>query len=106
MIETRADDASLVIWQVDLFSPRGPVPHSVWQIEVREKDTRFSSRTRAVTDRMRAEHDLACALHAHAAPLLPHVSTNLLSGLTEAVATAPYDSKPTFPTSPRICAWR
>lgn len=69
VIETRADPAPLVIWQVDLFSARGPVPHSVWQIEAREKDIRFSSRTRAISDRMRATHDLAAALQAHAADL-------------------------------------
>ncbi|RMH51620.1 MAG: patatin-like phospholipase family protein [Alphaproteobacteria bacterium] len=66
VVETRADHQPLVIWQVDLFSARGPVPHSVWTVEAREKDIRYSSRTRAITDRTRQMHDLACALHAHA----------------------------------------
>lgn len=69
VIETRADDRPLVIWQVDLFPARGPVPRSIWTVEAREKDIRFSSRTRAMTDRMRAEHALAQALHAHEAAL-------------------------------------
>jgi NTE family protein len=71
MIETRADARPLVIWQLDLFSARGPVPHSIWMVEAREKDIRFSSRTRAVTDRIRTEHALATALHAHVDALPP-----------------------------------
>ncbi|GAB4389929.1 patatin-like phospholipase family protein [Albidovulum sp.] len=66
VVETRADHAPLVIWQVDLFPARGPVPRALWQVEAREKDIRYSSRTRAITDRIRSVHDLACALHAHA----------------------------------------
>ena len=66
VIETRADAAPLMIWQLDLFSAQGPVPHSVYAIEAREKDIRFSSRTRAISDQMHAMHDLACALHDHA----------------------------------------
>ncbi len=50
VVETRATHAPLVIWQMDLFSARGPVPHSVWAVEAREKDIRFSSRTRLNTD--------------------------------------------------------
>lgn len=69
VIETRTDAEPLVIWQIDLFSARGPVPHSIWSVEAREKDIRFSSRTRAVTDRMRSRHAFAAALHAHAADL-------------------------------------
>lgn len=69
VVDTRTDHAPLVIWQMDLFSARGPLPRSVWQIEAREKDIRFSSRTRAVTDRIRETHDLACALQAHEAAL-------------------------------------
>jgi NTE family protein len=69
VVETRATHAPLVIWQMDLFSARGPVPHSLWAVEAREKDIRFSSRTRTVTDRMRQMHDLACVLQAHAQAL-------------------------------------
>lgn len=69
VVDTRSDRSPLVVWQLDLFSARGPLPHSIWQIEAREKDIRFSSRTRAVTDRIRERHDLACALRAHEAAL-------------------------------------
>jgi NTE family protein len=54
-----ADD--LCIFQVDLFNARGDLPASVWQIEARTKDIRFSSRTRFNTDTL-------CGLHiAHSA---------------------------------------
>lgn len=40
----------LLIFQVDLFSARGPMPASVLEAAEREKDIRFSSRTRMNTD--------------------------------------------------------
>ena len=49
-----ADD--LCVFQVDLFSARGTVPSSVWTSEGRQKDIRFSSRTRFNTDMMRRLH--------------------------------------------------
>ena len=54
--EERTDD-DLCIFQVDLFNARGKVPASVWEIEARTKDIRFSSRTRMNTD-------LLCDMHA------------------------------------------
>ena len=51
----------LCIFQVDLFSARGKMPTSIWDIEARTKDIRFSSRTRLNTD-------LMCSMHvAHGA---------------------------------------
>lgn len=47
----------LCVFQVDLFSARGAVPTSVWTSEAREKDIRFSSRTRFNTDMMRRMHE-------------------------------------------------
>lgn len=46
----------LCVFQVDLFDARGAVPASVWTVEAREKDIRFSSRTRFNTDMMRRLH--------------------------------------------------
>lgn len=46
----------LCVFQVDLFNARGSVPASVWTSEAREKDIRFSSRTRFNTDMMRRMH--------------------------------------------------
>src|SRR6202795_1375507 len=42
---------ALLIFQVDLFSARGPLPASLLEATEREKDIRFSSRTRMNTDK-------------------------------------------------------
>jgi NTE family protein len=90
VIETRADATPLVIWQLDLFCAQGPVPHSVYAIEAREKDIRFSSRTRAISDRMHALHDLACALHDHAESLPEVLKANpAVAALLAAPARGP-----------------
>ena len=53
-IETIND---LLIFQVDLFSARGPLPESMLEAAEREKDIRFSSRTRMNTDKNRQIHN-------------------------------------------------
>ncbi|MDR3511907.1 MAG: patatin-like phospholipase family protein [Caulobacteraceae bacterium] len=40
----------LLVFQVDLFSSRGPLPRNLMELAEREKDIRFSSRTRLNTD--------------------------------------------------------
>jgi NTE family protein len=52
--EVRRD---LLIFQVDLFSARGPLPISLLEAAEREKDIRFSSRTRMNTDKNRQIHN-------------------------------------------------
>jgi NTE family protein len=52
--ETRND---LLIFQVDLFSARGPLPETLLEAAEREKDIRFSSRTRMNTDKNRQIHN-------------------------------------------------
>jgi NTE family protein len=47
----------LLIFQVDLFSARGPLPVSLLDAAEREKDIRFSSRTRINTDKNRQIHN-------------------------------------------------
>jgi len=47
----------LLIFQVDLFSARGPLPVSLLDAAEREKDIRFSSRTRMNTDKNRQIHN-------------------------------------------------
>jgi len=42
---------SALVFQVDLFSARGPIPRDMPEVIGREKDIRFSSRTRLTTDR-------------------------------------------------------
>ena len=46
------------IFQVDLFNARGEIPENLVDVEQREKDIRFSSRTRLTTDRYRQLHDI------------------------------------------------
>lgn len=45
-------------FQVDVFPARGPLPTNLDEVGEREKDIRYSSRTRAVTDTARQTHDL------------------------------------------------
>ena len=46
----QAQSCDLLIAQVDLFSQRGEMPRTLFEAAEREKDIRFSSRTRTVTD--------------------------------------------------------
>jgi NTE family protein len=41
------------IFQIDLFSARGPVPQTLFDVSAREKEIRYSSRTRLNTDNFR-----------------------------------------------------
>src|SRR4030088_1582719 len=55
-------DNDLLIFQVDLFSARGPLPVSLLEAAEREKDIRFSSRTRMNTDKNKQLHNTRKAL--------------------------------------------
>jgi NTE family protein len=52
----------LLIFQVDLFSARGRLPVSLLEAAEREKDIRYSSRTRMNTDKNRQVHNARKAL--------------------------------------------
>ena len=52
----------LLIFQVDCFSARGPLPLSLMEAAEREKDIRFSSRTRMNTDKNKQVHNTRKAL--------------------------------------------
>jgi len=52
----------LLIFQVDLFSARGPLPVSLLEAAEREKDIRYSSRTRMNTDKNKQIHNTRKAL--------------------------------------------
>ena len=52
----------LLIFQVDLFSARGPLPETLLEAAEREKDIRFSSRTRMTTDKNRQLHNARKAI--------------------------------------------
>jgi NTE family protein len=53
----------MVVFQVDLFSARGSLPKSIFDVSEREKDIRYSSRTRLNTDVARHEQALRRATH-------------------------------------------
>ncbi|MDE2470064.1 MAG: DUF3734 domain-containing protein, partial [Bradyrhizobium sp.] len=59
--EVRKD---LLIFQVDLFSARGPLPTTLLEAAEREKDIRYSSRTRMNTDKNRQLHNARKAVRA------------------------------------------
>ncbi|MGY4305844.1 NTE family protein [Bradyrhizobium sp. USDA 4369] len=50
-------DRDLLIFQVDLFSARGELPRTLLEAAEREKDIRYSSRTRMNTDKNRMIHN-------------------------------------------------
>ncbi len=52
----------LLVFQVDLFSARGEVPVSILEATEREKDIRYSSRTRLITDANTKLHNTRKAL--------------------------------------------
>jgi NTE family protein len=52
----------LLIFQVDLFSARGDLPQTLLEAAEREKDIRFSSRTRMATDMNRQIHNARVAV--------------------------------------------
>src|SRR3954447_3166966 len=60
VLEDITDD--LLIFQVDLFSARGLLPTTLLEAAEREKDIRFSSRTRMNTDKNKKIHNIRRAL--------------------------------------------
>ncbi|MGO4304557.1 DUF3734 domain-containing protein [Cupriavidus sp. RAF12] len=46
-----------LIFQVDLWSARGKLPHNLLDVAERQKDIQYSSRTRAITDYMREQQN-------------------------------------------------
>ena len=63
----------LMIFQVDLFAARGPMPQTIGEAGEREKDIRFSSRTRFNTDQNMRLHKARCAFRALVAKLPPEL---------------------------------
>jgi NTE family protein len=56
-MDLRDPTERLLVFQVDLFSARGPVPGTMNEVLQRYKDILYSSRTRYATDRTRALHN-------------------------------------------------
>ncbi len=51
----------LCIFQIDLFSAQGALPANLFEVAQREKDIRYSSRTRLTTDRFRQLKEIGAA---------------------------------------------
>jgi NTE family protein len=58
----QCDTDDLTVYQVDLFNARGPMPRTIQEAAEREKDIRFSSRTRLNTDAQLRIHRLKSAV--------------------------------------------
>lgn len=84
-------DCDATIFQVDLFSARGKLPHTLAEVADREKDIRYSSRTRALTDMLRERHAMRGALRELAAllPLARRTDPRVAELLTTLGADAP-----------------
>lgn len=65
------DGRDATIFQVDLFSARGQLPRTLAEVADREKEIRYSSRTRALTDMLRERHEMRRSLRELAALLPP-----------------------------------
>ncbi len=64
VVDRLEGDGSVTIFQVDLFSARGPFPRTHAEVEERIKDIRFSSRTRAITNKIAAQVELHARIRA------------------------------------------
>lgn len=65
----RHGEGELTVFQVDLFSARGAMPKTMGDVAQREKDIRFSSRTRLNTDMQKELQRLRDAAHRLSAKL-------------------------------------
>ena len=54
---------SRLIFQVDLFPAHGSLPDNLDEVNEREKDVRYSSRTRLTTEMLREKHDVRHAIN-------------------------------------------
>jgi NTE family protein len=61
-LDEPAPAPEMCIFQVDLFSARGTLPRTLPDAVAREKEIRYSSRTRLNTEMMAKRHELRCAL--------------------------------------------
>jgi NTE family protein len=59
-----------LVFQVDLFNARGKIPQSMAEVNARQKDIMYSSRTRNATDRFKKIHNLEIEL-SHALKRIP-----------------------------------
>lgn len=63
VLENHDRDANSTIFQFDLFGSAGKAPECIWDIDKREKEIRFSSRSRYTTDRVAESLKLRAAMN-------------------------------------------
>ncbi|MGV6874450.1 patatin-like phospholipase family protein [Pseudochelatococcus sp. B33] len=60
----QSDHLNSLVFQVDLYSARGPLPRDIFDVLERQKDIMYSSRTRYTTDVYRRLHEWKTRLYA------------------------------------------
>jgi NTE family protein len=78
-----------IAFQVDLWSARGDFPRNLLESEARQKDIRFSSRTRMATDQFKKQQLLRCAI----AKLIAKMPKDLLQTPEAEMLVAEADEK-------------
>lgn len=82
-----ADADPLCIFQIDVFSARGEMPANLADVQQREKDIRYSSRTRLTTDRYKQLHDIRATAYRLAGKLPKELQSD--PDLTRLLAVGP-----------------
>ncbi len=83
-------DRDLLIFQVDLFPARGPMPKTLAEAAEREMDIRYSSRTRLNTDQAMRTHQAKCLVREMIDSLPPELAdTDTARALAELSAERP-----------------
>lgn len=67
------DRKDSLIFQVDLWNARGELPRDMMEVDLRQKEIRFSSRTRLASDHFRKSQTLRRAVHALMERLPPEI---------------------------------
>src|SRR5882757_9620803 len=75
-VHDEGSDRDLLIFQVDLFSARGMLPETLLEAAEREKDIRFSSRTRMNTDKNKQIHNARMAVRDLISKLPDHLQSD------------------------------
>jgi NTE family protein len=76
---------SRLCFQVDLFQGYGPLPKNLEEVCEREKDIRYSSRTRANTDALQQKHDVRHAINELEKLLPPEIAKTVQAKRLKAI---------------------
>ncbi len=68
---------SMLAFQVDVFQGYGPIPENLSEVFEREKDIRYSSRTRVNTDAFREKHEMRHAINELQKALPPEIAATV-----------------------------